>query len=1158
MQPFKAIFEFHISGQTRQRYDFDEVIFAFNGNVIFANFHAARLFAQKMNAQRDLLQYPEQAIKAGQIIAMGLIDEILHHVVEQYRQQRNPDALAKALTWLDDHIGAEAVEATLYQFTAEFPPMAVYRGQQSVDEYLSGETNHIPHRQIALEEMLMLWLANANPAFSPYLELFDDYKLEFQSKYPYIIAELEDFFKTQPPFGPDNLPLIQMLRAPALASPDSLTGQLEFIRTRWGAILGKYLQQLLSSLDLIKEEEKPIFFGPGPTQVLEFKADEYLFEEERFSPDSHWMPQLVLLAKNSYVWLDQLSKEYGLPIRRLDQIPDEELDKLAQWGITGLWLIGLWERSAASQKIKQMCGNPDAVPSAYSLYDYVIANDLGGDQAYENLRHRAWQRGIRLAADMVPNHVGIFSKWVVEHPDWFISLNYSPFPTYSFNGANLSDDERVGIYLEDHYYERSDAAVVFKRVDHWTGDTRYIYHGNDGTSMPWNDTAQLDYLNPEVREAAIQTILHVARKFPVIRFDAAMTLAKKHFQRLWFPEPGSGGDIASRAEFGLTRDQFNAAMPIEFWREVVDRVAQEVPDTLLLAEAFWMMEGYFVRTLGMHRVYNSAFMNMLRDEKNDEYRQLIKNTLEFDPQILKRYVNFMNNPDEDTAIDQFGRDDKYFGICTLMATLPGLPMFGHGQVEGYHEKYGMEYRRAYWDEYPDTHLINRHRREIFPLLHKRYVFAEVENFLLYDFFAPEGHVNEHVFAYSNRSSNDRGLVIYHNRWAEARGWIKTSAAYLDKNQAEGALIQRDLGDGLGLQNNPQIYTIFRELVTGLEYIRNNRELHERGLYVELGAYKYQVYLDFREVADNEWGQYAQLNSYLNGRGVPSIEEAIKEIFLQPIHYPFKELVNPGMFDWLLENRAFSETADRDQIQTAISEVEQKMGHLVRQINQLIGCEGDDQALAEEIRKKMETTLYLPLLPQKYPDESNIYTKITRYIAPEKAPEYWCLIFSWIFTHHLANALCEEDELNERSRSLIDEWLLGKIIAQSMDELKPSPQAGQESVKLLKILVAQQNWCAEAPKKKAAAHVLRLWLSDPEIQDYLRINRYEGVLWFNKEALEKLLRALLAVALIANLSEAETTKAKINAQNKRCYRIIDKISKAVKKSGYQVEKLLQAV
>ena len=84
------------------------------------------------------------------------------------------------------------------------------------------------------------------------------------------------------------------------------------------------------------------------------------------------------------------------------------------------------------------------------------------------------------------------------------------------------------------------------------------------------------------------------------------------------------------------------------------------------------MEGYFVRTLGMHRVYNSAFMNMLRDEENANYRSVIKNTLEFDPEVLKRYVNFMNNPDERTAVDQFGKGDKYFGVCTLMATLPGL------------------------------------------------------------------------------------------------------------------------------------------------------------------------------------------------------------------------------------------------------------------------------------------------------------------------------------------------------------------------------------------------------------------------------------------------------------------------------------------------------
>jgi len=102
----------------------------------------------------------------------------------------------------------------------------------------------------------------------------------------------------------------------------------------------------------------------------------------------------------------------------------------------------------------------------------------------------------------------------------------------------------------------------------------------------------------------------------------------------------------------------------------VDRFNKEMPQTLLLAEAFWLMEGYFVRTLGMHRVYNSAFMHMLMKEENQKFRATIKNTLEFNPEILKRYVNFMSNPDEQTAVEQFGKDDKYFGVATLMITLP--------------------------------------------------------------------------------------------------------------------------------------------------------------------------------------------------------------------------------------------------------------------------------------------------------------------------------------------------------------------------------------------------------------------------------------------------------------------------------------------------------
>jgi hypothetical protein len=350
-----------------------------------------------------------------------------------------------------------------------------------------------------------------------------------------------------------------------------------------------------------------------------------------------------------------------------------------------------------------------------------------------------------------------------------------------------------------------------------------------------------------------------------------MTLAKKHIQRLWFPEPGSGGAIPSRAEHGMTRSEFDAAMPEEFWREVVDRVAAEVPDTLLLAEAFWLLEGYFVRTLGMHRVYNSAFMHMLRDEDNAKYRMAIKNTLEFDPQILKRYVNFMNNPDEKTAVEQFGNGDKYFGIATVLSTLPGLPMFGHGQIEGFREKYGMEVRKPKLDETPDDGLIRGHEWKIFPLLHRRHLFADVENFLLYDFFIANGNVDENVFAYSNRFNDELGLIIYHNRFADTRGWIKTSAAYLDK--ASGDLRQKSLAEGLGLPFEG--FVIFKDYVTHLEYIHSCAELWEKGWYVELNAYQCHAFMDFRFVESSEW---EKVNSALNGAGVESMQAKYDEMF----------------------------------------------------------------------------------------------------------------------------------------------------------------------------------------------------------------------------------------------------------------------------------------
>src|SRR5208337_197381 len=123
-------------------------------------------------------------------------------------------------------------------------------------------------------------------------------------------------------------------------------------------------------------------------------------------------------------------------------------------------------------------------------------------------------------------------------------------------------------------------------------------------------------------------------------------------------------------------------------------------------------------------------------------------------------------------------------------------MFGHGQIEGFTEKYGMEYQRPRYDETADPWLVERHEREIAPLLKRRSLFAESGNFLLYDFFQANGSVEENVFAYSNRNGNDRALVVYNNRYGTAHGTIDFSAAFADKST--GQLRQERLRDGLGL------------------------------------------------------------------------------------------------------------------------------------------------------------------------------------------------------------------------------------------------------------------------------------------------------------------------------------------------------------------------
>ena len=107
--------EFHVSRKARDFYQFHESLFSQSGNLIFANLHAVRAFVQKMNQNRDLVKFPEQAVKPGQITAMGLIDEIFHYVVSVYREQINKEVMEQALLALYDELGKVPIDQKLYE-----------------------------------------------------------------------------------------------------------------------------------------------------------------------------------------------------------------------------------------------------------------------------------------------------------------------------------------------------------------------------------------------------------------------------------------------------------------------------------------------------------------------------------------------------------------------------------------------------------------------------------------------------------------------------------------------------------------------------------------------------------------------------------------------------------------------------------------------------------------------------------------------------------------------------------------------------------------------------------------------------------------------------------------------------------------------------------
>ncbi|MBY9010401.1 MAG: hypothetical protein KGD74_11100 [Candidatus Lokiarchaeota archaeon] len=288
-----------ISRDARNKYEFAEFKFSEKGNIEFnGNIHLVRMFVQKLNQKRDLINYPEIAIRIGEFNGMALMYDINKFLFNLYKEKTQNLQLNNELyEFLENKIGSSKLEEAIYSLIEEFPPDIVYHEEEKIEEFLKDEIGGVENKIHFIDEFVNLWLGNMNPSYSPFIELFDDESLEKRTAYREIVDEVSNFFEEKDTFGPNNQNLIGMLKEPVEKYPHSIREQLMYIHDNWGSVLGNYMFQILIALDIIREEEMLRGLGPGESEVYEYDS----MEIENYTVDKEWMPKVVMIAKNIYV-----------------------------------------------------------------------------------------------------------------------------------------------------------------------------------------------------------------------------------------------------------------------------------------------------------------------------------------------------------------------------------------------------------------------------------------------------------------------------------------------------------------------------------------------------------------------------------------------------------------------------------------------------------------------------------------------------------------------------------------------------------------------------------------------------------------------------------------------------------------------------------------
>ena len=267
------------------------------------------------------------------------------------------------------------------------------------------------------------------------------------------------------------------------------------------------------------------------------------------------------------------------------------LERLKNMGVNTLWFMPIYPISELNKK--------GTLGSYYSIRDYKeVNNEFGTLDEFKELVNKAHEMGFHVILDWVANHTGWDHTWITEHSE---------------------------------YYAKDENGNIISPLN-----------------TDWNDVAQLDYTNNDMRTAMID-----AMKF-------------------WIDDIGVDG----------FRCDYAQGVPLDFWEQARTEL-DKIKPIYMVAEDGTNSDSLLNKAFDSN--YNFELYDALKLASSvpntaDKLESYIKKDLPYGAFKMNFIDNHDKNTYDGTLADRFG-EESLGALYTVVFTAEGLPLIYSGNEE---------------------------------------------------------------------------------------------------------------------------------------------------------------------------------------------------------------------------------------------------------------------------------------------------------------------------------------------------------------------------------------------------------------------------------------------------------------------------------------------